>query len=333
MSTVPLLEISNLRAAFPGPNGPVEAVRGIDLTLDEGAVLGIVGESGSGKSVAMMAVLQLLPAAATVTGSARFKGRELVGMPRGQIRQILGREIGCIFQDPLSAFNPVLTIGAQIVEALRLHDRHISRRAALARTHDLLASVSIPQPHLRAAQYPHEFSGGMRQRAMIAMALANSPSLLIADEPTTALDVTVQAQVLDLLRRRAQEDGIGMVLITHDLGVVAGMARNIAVMYGGRVVETGSAEQIFYDTCHPYTRGLIAAMPRMDQSDAPLVSIDGTPPSIFARPPGCSFAPRCHMAEPACSLTDPALVQAGSTLSACLRAHELAAEGNTRVAE
>jgi peptide/nickel transport system ATP-binding protein len=321
---VPLLEIRNLRAAFPGPGGPVEAVRGIDLTLEEGEVLGIVGESGSGKSVAMMAVLQLLPAAATVSGSARFKGRELVGMPRHQIRQILGKDIGCIFQDPLSAFNPVVTIGAQIVEAIRLHDRRISRRSAQDRTVELLASVSIPQPALRAKQYPHEFSGGMRQRAMIAMALANSPRLLIADEPTTALDVTVQAQILDLLRRLAQENGIGMVLITHDLGVVAGMARDIAVMYGGRVVEFGTAEEIFYDTCHPYTRGLIAAMPRLDRTGETLVSIDGTPPSIYARPPGCSFAPRCHMAAPACAVTDPVLRRVKSTLTACLRAQELA---------
>jgi peptide/nickel transport system ATP-binding protein len=323
----PLLEIRNLRAAFPGPNGPVEAVRGIDLTLEQGEVLGIVGESGSGKSVAMMALLQLLPSSATISGSARFKGRELIGMPRREIRGILGQDIGCIFQDPLSAFNPVLTIGAQIIEAIRLHDRRISKRAALARAVELLASVSIPQPEQRARQYPHEFSGGMRQRAMIAMAVANEPNLLIADEPTTALDVTVQAQILDLMRRLAQERGIGMVLITHDLGVVAGMARDIAVMYGGRVVETGTAEQIFYDTNHPYTQGLIAAMPSLDQKTDMLVSIEGTPPSIFSRPPGCSFAPRCHLAQPECRKTDPALRQVNTTLTACLRAEELAEHG------
>jgi len=325
MSAAPLLEIRDLRAAFPGPHGPVEAVRGIDLTLDAGEVLGIVGESGSGKSVAMMALLQLLPPSAIVSGSARFKGRELVGMPRREIRQILGQEIGCIFQDPLSAFNPVLTIGDQILEAIRLHDRKISNHDAKRRVLDLLASVSIPEPDRRVDQYPHEFSGGMRQLAMIAMALANNPSLLIADEPTTALDVTVQAQILDLLRQLAEERGIGMVLITHDLGVVAGMARDIAVMYGGRVVETGTADDIFYDTCHPYTRGLIAAMPRLETITEKLVSIEGTPPSIFDRPSGCSFAPRCKMALPACRATDPALRPVHRTSVACLRAEEIIA--------
>ncbi len=325
MTAAPLLEIRDLRAAFRGPSGFVEAVRGVDFTLNAGEVLGIVGESGSGKSVAMMALLQLLPAQARVSGSAKFKGRELIGMPQRQIRHILGREIGCIFQDPLSAFNPVLTIGAQIVEAIRLHDRKISKRAALAQTIDLLASVSIPEPERRAQQYPHEFSGGMRQRAMIAMALANNPSLLIADEPTTALDVTVQAQILDLLRRLAQERDIGMVLITHDLGVVAGMARDISVMYSGRVVETGSADSVFYDTCHPYTRGLIAAMPSLESVGTLLTPIDGTPPSIFDRPQGCSFAPRCGYALPACHETDPELRQIGTTRAACLRAEEIAA--------
>ena len=322
--TVPLLEIADLRAAFPGPGGPVEAVRGVDFTLDAGEVLGIVGESGSGKSVAMMALLQLLPEQATVTGSARYKGRELIGMAPRDIRSLRGKDIGCVFQDPLSAFNPVLTIGAQIVEAIRLHDRRISRRAALSRAVELLASVSIPEPDRRARQYPHEFSGGMRQRAMIAMALANDPALLIADEPTTALDVTVQAQILDLLRDLAQSRGIGMVLITHDLGVVAGMARDIAVMYGGRVVEAGTADDIFYHTGHPYTRGLIAAMPKLDRIEEELTPIEGTPPSIFARPPGCSFAPRCEFAQPACTRTDPKLRQIGATLTACLRAEEIA---------
>jgi peptide/nickel transport system ATP-binding protein len=324
--SAPLLEITGLRAAFPGPRGPVEAVRGVDFALEAGEVLGIVGESGSGKSVAMMALLQLLPEQARVAGSARFGGRELIGMSARDIRRIRGKDIGCVFQDPLSAFNPVLTIGAQIVEAIRLHDRRISRRAAQARTVELLASVAIPEPERRAQQYPHEFSGGMRQRAMIAMALANDPALLIADEPTTALDVTVQAQILELLRELAQKRGIGIVLITHDLGVVAGMARDIAVMYDGRVVETGTAEDIFYRSAHPYTRGLIAAMPKLDRIDEELTPIEGTPPSIFTRPEGCSFAPRCPMAEEACRRTDPALRQVGATRTACLRAEELVGE-------
>jgi oligopeptide/dipeptide ABC transporter ATP-binding protein len=324
--TAPLLEIRDLRAAFPGLSGPVEAVRGVDFTLEAGEVLGIVGESGSGKSVAMMALLQLLPTQATVAGSARFQGRELIGMDRRDIGRIRGRDIGCIFQDPLSAFNPVVTIGAQIVEAIRLHDNRISRRAAMTRAVELLASVSIPEPDRRAHQYPHEFSGGMRQRAMIAMALANDPALLIADEPTTALDVTVQAQILDLLQDLARDRGIGMVLITHDLGVVAGMARDIAVMYGGRIVETGTAEDIFYRTAHPYTRGLIDAMPKLDRIGETLTPIEGTPPSIFNRPPGCSFAPRCKLAQDACRKNDPALRKVGATWTACLRAEEIAGD-------
>lgn len=321
-----LLEVVGLRAAFPGPDGPVEAVRGVDFVLDAGEVLGIVGESGSGKSVAMMALLQLLPLQAKVSGSARFRGKELIGMAPRDMRTILGREIGCVFQDPLSAFNPVLTIGAQIVEAIRLHDKHIGRHSAMARAVELLASVSIPEPDKRAQQYPHEFSGGMRQRAMIAMSLANDPALLIADEPTTALDVTVQAQILELLQHLAQQRGIGVVLITHDLGVVAGMARDIAVMYGGRVVETGTAEDIFYRTSHPYTRGLIAAMPKLDRIDDVLTPIEGMPPSIYSRPPGCSFAPRCKMAQPVCHIKDPVLRQVGATRTACLRAEEIIAD-------
>jgi peptide/nickel transport system ATP-binding protein len=321
----PLLEITGLRAAFPGPDGPAEAVRGVDFRLEPGKVLGIVGESGSGKSVAMMALLQLLPEQAIVSGSAKLNGQELIGMKPTQMRHIRGRRIGCIFQDPLSAFNPVLTIGAQIVEAIRLHDRKISRRAAWQSAEQLLVSVAIPQPSLRMGQYPHEFSGGMRQRAMIAMALANKPDLLIADEPTTALDVTVQAQILDLLKRLVQQQGIGMVLITHDLGVVAGMADDIAVMYGGRVVERGSVETVFYETRHPYTRGLINAMPKLDRPTDTLVAIEGTPPSIWGRPPGCSFAPRCTFADQQCANTDPRLEQVGATYSACLRADALAA--------
>jgi oligopeptide/dipeptide ABC transporter ATP-binding protein len=326
--TAPLLEINGLRAAFPGPGGHVEAVRGVDFALQSGEVLGIVGESGSGKSVAMMALLQLLPEQARVQGSALFKGRELIGMAARDIRRVRGRDIGCIFQDPLSAFNPVLTIGAQIVEAIRLHHRRISRAGAWSKAVELLASVAIPEPDRRALQYPHEFSGGMRQRAMIAMALANDPALLIADEPTTALDVTVQAQILDLLRELARERGIGVVLITHDLGVVAGMARDIAVMYGGRVVETGTAEDIFYRSTHPYTRGLIAAMPKLDRIDEKLTPIEGTPPSIFSRPPGCSFAPRCPIALEACEKKDPELRAVGATRAACIRAEELLGEEN-----
>ncbi len=264
----PLLDIRDLRIAFRGPDGDwAEALCGIDLTLEPGQVLGIVGESGSGKSIAMMAFLQLLPRGTRVSGSAKFRGEELIGMPPARIRRIRGKAIGCIFQDPLSAFNPVKTLGNQVVEAIRLHDRRISRREALKEVERLFELVAIPQPARRVNQYPHEFSGGMRQRAMIAMALANRPDLLIADEPTTALDVTVQAQILELLGELRRDLRIGMVLITHDLGVVAGIADEIAVMYGGRVVERGATDPIFYETAHPYTSGLIGAVPTLDGNE------------------------------------------------------------------
>ncbi len=319
----PLLDIRGLRAEFTAYDGRrAEAVRGIDLTLEAGRTLGIVGESGSGKSVSMMALLQLLPDGARVSGSAKFRGQELVGMPERHIRRLRGKDIGCIFQDPLSAFNPVLTLGDQIVEAIRLHDRSVSRRKALDEARHLFDLVAIPQAKQRLSQYPHEFSGGMRQRAMIAMALANRPALLIADEPTTALDVTVQAQILDLLSGLREELGIGLILITHDLGVVAGMADEIAVMYGGRVVERGDVDSIFYATRHPYTRGLISAVPNLEGA-AVLQQIEGTPPSIWSRPPGCSFEPRCPVARADCRKTDPELRRVKRTRSACLYADEL----------
>ncbi|MDO9526165.1 MAG: ABC transporter ATP-binding protein [Gemmobacter sp.] len=321
--TAPLLEVTGLTTTFGTGGKRASAVRGLDFTLEPGKVLGIVGESGSGKSVAMMSMLQLLAPSAKVTGSAIYKGRDLITMGPRDIRKIRGKEIGCIFQDPLSAFNPVKTIGHQIVEAILLHDSKISKRAATEHATSLLADVAIPQPGERLGQYPHEFSGGMRQRAMIAMALANGPNLLIADEPTTALDVTVQAQILDLLRKLTEERGIATILITHDLGVVAGMADEIMVMYAGRVVERGSAEAIFYDTRHPYTRGLIAAMPKLDGPGEILRAIEGTPPSIWTRPPGCSFAPRCSFAIEACRTTEPGLRRVGETETACMRAEEL----------
>ncbi|WP_136634841.1 ABC transporter ATP-binding protein [Pseudooceanicola onchidii] len=315
--TAPLLEMTDLRIEFTDADGNrAEALRGVDLSVDSGEVLGIVGESGSGKSIAMMAFLQLLPRGARVTGSAKFRGEELIGMSSARIRKIRGKAIGCIFQDPLSAFNPVLRLGDQIAEAILLHDRSMSRRTALKEVERLFELVAIPQPAKRIRQYPHEFSGGMRQRAMIAMALANRPELVIADEPTTALDVTVQAQILDLLGDLRKELGIGLVMITHDLGVVAGIADRIAVMYGGRIVERGPTDPLFYNTAHPYTAGLIGAVPTLDGTGA-LRQIEGTPPSIFNRPPGCSFAPRCTVAQPVCHQTDPALRVTGATDSAC----------------
>jgi peptide/nickel transport system ATP-binding protein len=312
-----LLELQDLRVSFKNDMGKeAEAIRGINLSLERGKVLGLVGESGSGKSVTMMAVLQLLPNSSRVSGSARFRGQELIGMPASKIRRLRGKSIGCIFQDPLSAFNPVITVGDQIAEAITLHDSSASRRTALKEAERLLEMVAIPQPSRRVNQYPHEFSGGMRQRAMIAMALANRPDLLIADEPTTALDVTVQAQILELLDDLRRDLGIGLILITHDLGVVAGMADDVAVMYGGRIVEKAPTDSIFYETTHPYTAGLIAAVPTLD-SVGPLVQIDGAPPSIFSRPDGCSFHPRCRYAKPICTSKDPAAIEIGGTQTAC----------------
>ena len=315
--TAPLLELTDLRVSFPGPDGRwAEALLGIDLTLEAGGVLGVVGESGSGKSIAMMAFLQLLPRGTRVSGSARFRGQELIGMPPSRIRRIRGKAIGCIFQDPLSAFNPVIPVGRQVAEAILLHDDAMSRRAALKEAERLFEMVSIPQPARRLRQYPHEFSGGMRQRAMIAMALANRPDLVIADEPTTALDVTVQAQILELLAELRRDLGIGLVLITHDLGIVAGFADQVAVMYAGRVVERGATDPVFYQTAHPYTAGLIRAVPSLERAGG-LSQIDGTPPSIFARPTGCSFHPRCDRAQGICRTVDPRLQRCGATDSAC----------------
>lgn len=322
----PLIDIRDLRVTFDTPRGPAEAICGVNLQLAPGEVLGIVGESGSGKSVTMMALMHLLPASARITGSVRFRGEELVGASRAEMNRLRGSRIGMIFQDPLTAFNPVLTVGEQIMEALRLHDPALPRRAAAGRAVELLAEVAIPQPDRRARQYPHEFSGGMRQRAMIAMAIANRPELLIADEPTTALDVTVQAQIMDVLQKLREDLGIGLILITHDLGVVAGAADRIAVMYSGRIIEQGRVDDVFYGSRHPYTRGLLAALPRLDGHDGPLTAIDGTPPSLFGRPEGCAFRPRCGLAMDMCREALPPLRPVGGVESACFRALELSGE-------
>ncbi|MFE6865479.1 dipeptide ABC transporter ATP-binding protein [Kitasatospora sp. NPDC057692] len=321
----PLLRVRDLRVDFTGPRGtaPVPAVRGVDLALRRGETLGIVGESGSGKSVTALAVLGLLPGTARVRGSVRLDGRELVGLPGRELAAVRGRRIAMVFQDPLSAFTPVYRIGEQLVEALRVHRTGLDRAAARRRAAELLDLVGIPAPGRALDSFPHEFSGGMRQRAMIAMAVANDPDVLLADEPTTALDVTIQAQVLDVLRTARRETGAALVLVSHDLGVIAGMADRVAVMYAGRVVETAGVDELFAAPRHPYTLGLIGAVPRPDGRRGPLVPIPGTPAPMAELPAGCPFAARCPLAEDRCRTAEPPLVGDGH-LAACVRAGELA---------
>ncbi|MFF4384284.1 ABC transporter ATP-binding protein [Kitasatospora sp. NPDC001547] len=287
-----LLEVEDLKVAFDTPRGSVRAVDGISFTVRAGRTLGLVGESGSGKSVTSLAVMGL-HRGATVTGSIRLNGQELGGLGERELGTVRGRRIAMIFQDPLSSLHPFYTVGEQIAEHYRVHFR-AGRRAGRARAVEMLAEVGIPEPARRVDEYPHQFSGGMRQRVMIAMALACEPELLIADEPTTALDVTVQAQILDLIARIQQERGLGVVMITHDLGVVARVAHEVLVMYGGRAAEQAPVDRLFARPAHPYTRGLLDSLPRLDDTDdTPLRAIPGSPPSLIAPAPGCSFAPRC----------------------------------------
>ena len=324
----PLLEVADLNITFRTDDGDVQAVRGVDFKIEPGKVLAIVGESGSGKSVTAMSILGLLPPSATVEGSVTFAGEDLLGAKQSRLREIRGAEIAMIFQDPLTALNPVYKVGHQIVEMIQVHER-VSKAQARRRAVEMLDLVGIPQANKRIDQYTHEFSGGMRQRAMIAMALSCSPKLIIADEPTTALDVTVQAQVLEVLVDLADRLDTAVVLITHDLGVVAGMADRITVMYAGRMVEGGTVDDVFDATAHPYTAGLLTSLPRLDGDvDAPLVPIGGQPPSMLKPPAGCSFHPRCRWASEAagCMTEVPAtLERTPGHASACHRADELMA--------
>jgi peptide/nickel transport system ATP-binding protein len=323
--TVPLLQIRDLSVSFANRRGdPFEAVSGVDLTVNAGELHGVVGESGSGKSVTMLAVMGLLSPGARVSGSIRLDGQELVGLSERQMRKVRGRRIGYIFQDPMTALNPLMTVGAQIAEAVRLHKPQVGRSQARERAVELLRLVSIPMPEERASQYPHEFSGGMRQRAVIAMAMANEPELLIADEPTTALDVTIQAQIMELLERLRQDKGVGIVLVTHDLGVVAGAARGLSIMYCGRVVERGLVDDVFDKPLHPYTKGLLGSLPQPDARVARLRAIPGAPPPIGARPSGCAFHPRCGFALDICRAERPGLRPIGATTVACHRAEAIA---------
>jgi oligopeptide transport system ATP-binding protein len=306
-----LLEIRDLRVEFATHGGVVQAVRGVSLDVEAGRTLAVVGESGCGKSVTVQAAMGLIPMppGRIGGGSVRFDGRELVGMGPELASRIRGREIGMIFQDPMSSLNPTMKIGRQLTETLRYH-QGISAAAARARAVELLGQVQIPEPSALVDRYPFEFSGGMRQRVMIAMAIACSPRILVADEPTTALDVTVQAQILDLLRELQRRNGMGIVLITHDLGVVARMADVVAVMYAGQIVEQGSVDDVFYRPAHPYTLGLQQSMPRRGEAGrARLEPIEGSPPDLFSPPAGCGYADRCPFAMRACAPRGPALLE------------------------
>ncbi|MGI9003035.1 MAG: dipeptide ABC transporter ATP-binding protein [Pseudonocardia sp.] len=307
-----VLAVRDLAVSFPSESGRIDAVRGLDLDIAAGEVLGVVGESGSGKSVTALATMGLLPPQARVTGSIRFRDTELLGRTDSELSAIRGRHIAMVFQDPLSALTPIFTVGDQIAEALLIHDRALSTAAAAKRAVELLDVVGIPQAARRAQAFPHEFSGGMRQRAVIAMAIANEPDLIIADEPTTALDVTVQAQVLDVLATAKKLTGAAIMMITHDLGVVAGFADRVAVMYAGRTVETGPVDAIFETPGMPYTLGLLGSIPRLDRAQRePLVPIEGHPPSMVDLAPGCPFAPRCPLAVTRCRTNEPDLEPLG----------------------
>jgi len=331
-SSEPVLEIRDLTVEFHTEDGVVRAVTGVSYDLHPGEVLGIVGESGSGKSVSMLSVLGLIPQppGRIVAGEAMFKGEDLLRMPKKELRRIRGGEMAMIFQDPMTSLNPVLTIGDQISEALKTHRPGISGDDARKRTIELLEIVGVPFAERRVEQYPHEFSGGMRQRAMIAMAIANDPTVLVADEPTTALDVTIQAQIVEVLKAAQEETHAATLLITHDLGLIAELADRVVVMYAGRVVELGDVFTIFNSPRHPYTVGLMKSLARLDTDQEWLEPIPGQPPSLITPPPGCAFHPRCAQSQgrAICRTDVPelrALSGEGDHQSACHFAEELVA--------
>jgi peptide/nickel transport system ATP-binding protein len=316
---VSLLEVTDLRVSFPTADGLVQAVRGVSFSVDNGRTIGIVGESGSGKTVLTQTLLGLTQGG-QVQGKAVFDGTDLLTLRPDQLRKVRGAEIAVIFQDPLTSMHPLYKVGWQIVEMIRSHDKSVSKKQATARAIDLLGRVGIPRPAERVNDYPHQFSGGMRQRAMIAMALSLSPKLIIADEPTTALDATVQAQILDLLLRLQQESDTALIMITHDLGVVADIADDVMVMYAGRAAEKAGKHDIFYQPHHPYTKGLLESIPNSSAAGERLRPITGQPPSLIQLPSGCAFHPRCAYVMDKCLTDQPRLAPVsddGRHLSAC----------------
>jgi len=321
----PLLSIRDLVTEFKTPDGIVHAVDGVSYEVFPGETLGVVGESGSGKSVTVMSVLRLIPQppGRIANGQILLDGTDLLQLSDADMRKVRGKDVAMIFQDPMTSLNPVLSVGDQLAEAILVHN-DIGEDAARKRVVELLELVGVPNADQRFDQYPHEYSGGMRQRAMIAMAMANQPKILIADEPTTALDVTIQAQVLEVLERAKEETNAGVILITHDLGVIAEMADRVVVMYGGRVVETGTVDEIFHSPKHPYTLGLLSSLPRPDVDMERLVPIPGQPPSLINLPSGCSFHPRCHLGEgrQTCRTEIPPLFELGPMRASACHFHE-----------
>lgn len=331
--TGPVLSIRDLTVEFATPAGTVHAVNEVSFDVHSGEVVGVVGESGCGKTVTMLACLRLLPEppARIVGGEVLFRERDLLRLPRRQLRHVRGRDIGMVFQDPLTSLHPAFRVGAQIAEALRVHDTALSRRGADARAVELLELVGVPHAADWARERPHQWSGGMRQRAMIAMAIAHSPAVLIADEPTTALDVTLQAQVLEVLRTARSQTGVATILVTHDLGVIAELADRVVVMYSGRVVETGPVTELFQHPRHPYTAGLLASVPRLDQDVRLLDPIPGQPPTLLELPAGCCFADRCgrRAGRDRCLVQTPTLTPRRGHRTACHFPDEGVADGRS----
>ena len=312
--TAPLLEVSGLSVTI----GAFDVVRDVGLSLADGKTLGLVGESGCGKSITMLAIMGLLPENVRVSGSIKLRGEELLGRPQRALAVLRGKRMAMIFQDPMTSLNPVMNVGEQLGEAIAIHQPSLTRAARKERALDLLRLVAIPLPDRRLQQYPHELSGGMRQRVMIAIAMANDPELLIADEPTTALDVTIQAQIMELLRRLQTERRMGLMLISHDLGVVGDIADQVAIMYAGRICEQGSVDAVFDAPHHPYTHGLLASLPQIDRTVDRLIAIPGSLPSLASRPQACRFHPRCFYARDICRSEEPQLrpVESGA-VAAC----------------